>query len=200
LRTIVRMEVNTKRKKDVITVAQSLFREKGYESTSMRQLAKELNLEVASLYSHIRSKSDLLEVICFGMADKFLLAAKEVNDIYFSAEEKLRMYISNHVNLLTQNLDSSVVFLRDWRFLPETQKKQFISLRNHYEEGIIEMIQTGVTENVFSPSDIKMASLTILSSLNWIVEWYNPAGKMSPPQIANQLADFILNGLKKNNH
>lgn len=193
------MEVNTKRKKEVLNAALTLFRHRGYESTSMRQLAKELNLEVASLYSHISAKSDLLEVICFGMADKFLLGAKEVNDIYFNAEKKLRMYIANHISLLTQNMDSSIVFLRDWRFLPDDKKEQFVELRNKYEDGIREIIETGISEHVFNPSDIKMATLTILSSLNWVVEWYKPEGSLTPQEIANDLSNFILNGLKKNN-
>jgi hypothetical protein len=131
------------------------------------------------------------------MADKFELAIKEVNDIYFNAEEKLRMGIKLHVEILTQNLDSSLIFIRDWRNLTGTSLVQFTAKRNVYEEGFREIVQTGINEGIFNDTDKKFAALTILSSVNWIVEWYQPDGNLDAKQIADKLSNFILSGLKK---
>jgi hypothetical protein len=130
------------------------------------------------------------------MAEKFDLSIKEVNDIYFNAEEKLKMAIEFHVQILTENLDSAIVFIRDWRNLSSESKTQFIALRNSYEEGIREIIQTGIDEGSFQETDVKFAALTILSSVNWIVEWYNPNGNLSSKEISDKLCNFILSGLK----
>ncbi|MFT6744233.1 MAG: AcrR family transcriptional regulator, partial [Bacteroidia bacterium] len=107
----------TKRKKEILALSQSVLKEKGYAATSVRDIAKALDMEPASLYSHFKSKEDILKITCFEMADKFELAVKEVNDIYFNAEEKLRIAIKLHVEILTQNLDSALIFIRDWRNL-----------------------------------------------------------------------------------
>ncbi|MFT6004136.1 MAG: AcrR family transcriptional regulator, partial [Bacteroidia bacterium] len=104
----------TKRKKEILALSQSVLKEKGYAATSVRDIAKALDMEPASLYSHFKSKEDILKITCFEMADKFELAVKEVNDIYFNAEEKLRIAIKLHVEILTQNLDSALIFIRDW--------------------------------------------------------------------------------------
>jgi len=187
----------TERKREVIAEAQKVLKDKGFAATSVRDIAKALDMEPASLYSHFSSKEDILKITCFDMAQKFELAVKEVNDIYFSAEEKLRMAIKFHVQILTENPDSAIIFIRDWRNLTGESLKQFIAKRNVYEEGMREIVQTGIDEGIFNETDKKFAALTILSSVNWIVEWYQPNGKLTAEEIANKLSDFILSGLKK---
>lgn len=193
------MLVGTKRKRAILATSQRLFREKGYVATSVRDIAKELDIEAASLYSHISSKEDILKITCFEIADLFANAIEEVNDIYFNAEQKLRMAIQFHVEILTNNLDASVVFIREWRNLSDSLKSSFIEKRNSYEKGIRKIIQTGIDEGVFNDIDKKFAAFTVLSSVNWIVEWYNPNGKLNPKEIADNLSSFILEGLKSDN-
>jgi TetR/AcrR family transcriptional regulator, cholesterol catabolism regulator len=154
-------------------------------------------MEPASLYSHFKSKEDILKITCFDMADKLELGIAEVNDIYFNAEEKLRIAINLHVKVLTQNLNSAMIFIRDWRNLTGKSLDQFILKRNAYEAGFREIVQTGINEGIFNETDKKFAALTILSSVNWIVEWYKEDGSLSSEQIATKLSDFILSGLKK---
>lgn len=189
--------ITLSRKDQIFQTAAKLFREKGFEAASMRDIAAELGIEAASLYSHIKSKDEILETICFRMADEFLTAIAEVNDIYFNAEEKLRMAIKNHVQIIADDLDASTVFLREWRNLTGEKLKDFIGLRNKYENGFREIITLGEDENIFETVDKKFAVLTILSAVNWIVEWYKPNGNMTPEEIAKNLSDFILTGLGK---
>lgn len=187
----------TERKREIIAEAQRVLKDKGFAATSVRDIAKALEMEPASLYSHFSSKEDILKITCFDMAQKFELAVKEVNDIYFNAEEKLRMAIKLHVQILTDNLDSAIIFIRDWRNLTGESLEQFIAKRNVYEDGMREIVQTGIDEGIFNETDKKFAALTILSSVNWIVEWYQPNGKLTPEEIAEKLSGFILSGLKK---
>lgn len=185
------------RKEQIIQTAEKLFRDKGYMATSMRDIAAELDIEAASLYNHINSKDEILETICFKMAEQFLKAIEEVNDIYFNAEEKLRMAIRNHIAIICLDLNASSVFIHEWRHLNEPKHSDFISLRNKYENDFKVILENGVDENIFQVADLKFAVLTILSVLNWITQWYKPGGKMTPNEIADRLADFILTGLKK---
>ena len=93
----------TDRKREILQIAQELFKENGYEATSMRDIAKAAGLEAASLYSHFDSKDELLELTCFSIAEKFVNGIKEVNDIYFDAAQKLKMAVDTHVQILTSH-------------------------------------------------------------------------------------------------
>lgn len=187
---------NLARKEQILRVSAKLFREKGFEAASMRDIAKAMGIEAASLYSHIKSKDEILESICFKMADELIKAIDEVNDIYFNAAEKLQLAIRNHVRIITGDLDASSVFLREWRHIAKPKLKEFIKLRNKYEVGFTQILVNGENENVFEATDKKFAVLTILSAVNWIIEWYDPKGKMQPDEIAEHLYDFILTGLR----
>jgi AcrR family transcriptional regulator len=190
-------DVNISRKEQIIKVSSRLFKEKGYMGTSMRDIAGELDIEAASLYSHIKSKDEILDEICFTKADELIKSMEEINDIYFNAEEKLRMAVKAHVKILCNDLDDSSVFLHEWRHLDKPRKEEFKMLRNRYEGGFRKILQDGEDENIFETVDKKFASLTILSTLNWITEWYKPEGPMSPEEVGENLCNFILTGLKK---
>jgi AcrR family transcriptional regulator len=190
-------DTNISRKEQIFNVSSRLFKDKGYMGTSMRDIAGELDIEAASLYSHIKSKEEILEGICFTKADELIKAMDEVNDIYFNAEEKLRMAVKSHVKILCGDLNNSSVFLHEWRHLDKPRKEEFKLLRNRYEGGFRKILQDGEDENIFEAVDKKFAALTILSTLNWITEWYKPDGPMTPEEIAENLCNFILTGLKK---
>jgi len=185
------------RKEQIRQTAAKLFRVKGFEAATMRDIASDLNIEAASLYHHIKSKEEILESICFDMAERFITALKEVNDIYFDAEQKLTMAIRYHVQIMTDNLDQSAVFLNEWRSLPEPGLSRFIKLRDQYENEFRKIVVDGKNEDIFTQVDEKFAALTILSAVNWIHQWYKPEGRMSPGEIADQLSDLVLTGLRK---
>ena len=185
------------RREQIIATALEMIRTQGYLGTSMRDIASALQIEASSLYNHIKSKEEILLDTCFGMAEKFLTGIAEVNDIYFNAEEKLAMAVRNHIGILTQNLDASWVFIHEWRNLNGDKKPEFITLRDQYEQAFLSILQNGEDEGLFKEVNNKFAVLTILSSLNWVVEWYKPNGEMTAQQIAEKLTEFILQGLKK---
>lgn len=182
---------------EVINTAANLIKINGFENTSMRDIASEMKIEASSLYNHISGKDDILHRICFEMAEEFHNAMQEVNDIYFNAEQKLHLAVKNHIQLLTQESSKAYVFVHEWRKLKGQALEDFKNLRDEYEKGFAEIIQNGEDEGLFNEVNKKFAVLTILSSLNWVVEWYNPEGSMNTNEIAEKLTQFILTGLKK---
>lgn len=189
--------LTTTRKEQIYQVASKLFRERGFAATSMRDIAGAMSIEAASLYHHIRSKEDILDQICFGMAEKFINAIKEVNDIYFNAEERLRLAIQNHVEIMTGSIDQSAVFVNEWRSLQDPRLSDFKLMRDQYESELRVIIEEGEQEDLFEAVDKKFAVITILSAVNSIYQWYQPDGGMKPEEIAKKLSDFILGGLRK---
>lgn len=188
------------RKTQIMHVSLKMMRKLGYQGTSMRDIASGMKMEAASLYNHISGKEEILAETCFHMAERFLTGLAEVNDIYFNPVEKLSLAVKNHVHILTENTHAGWVFVHEWRHLGEDNRKQFVALRDAYEKGFTTILKQGEDEGMFQDVNNKFAVLTILASLNWVVEWYNPEGGMTPEQIADKLTEFILSGLKKDNN
>ncbi len=187
----------TSRKHQLETIATRLFKEKGYTASSMRDLANEVGIEAASLYSHIKSKEEILRNICFRMADQFFAAIDVIESKPIeSMAEKLERFIVAHTEVITRDTEATLVFINEWKHLSEPFYSNFVDQRHRYENRFIEVLKTGIERKEFLPIDEKFVVLTILSSLNWIPNWYKPEGKMSPKEIGQQLSRMLINGIK----
>ena len=187
---------NISRKEQVIRTAAELFKQKGYVATSMRDLAQALGIEAASLYSHIKSKEEILQSLCFEMAELFResLTGVEKQDISYS--EKLRKGILGHIEVMAKDLTASAVFMNEHRHLSHPHLKRFLLLRINYINRFKNIIEGGIAAGEFQKLDTKLAVMTLFSSLNWMPNWYDPSGIIDPIELGNQLADMLIEGLK----
>lgn len=191
------MEVKDKsdRKRQIEAAAESLFSQRGYLATSVRDIAEALNIEAASLYSHIKSKEELLWNIATRCADEFFETVKPISDSGLQTQVKLPKMIVAHVEVITRNLEASAVFFREWNHLSEPRKSEYAELRDQYEEMFRQVVRKGIEENLFKHYDERFSSRAILSAINWTHTWYRSDGELKPHEIGEQLAEIILNGL-----
>ncbi len=186
------------RKEQVIRRAAELFKEKGYAAASMRDLAQMLGIEAASLYSHIKSKEEILRTLCFDMAAEFRVSLDAVEKQSGTASEKLKNGITGHIQVMARDLTASAVFMNEHRHLSEPFLREFLFLRINYINRFKKIIEEGVASGEFKDSiDKKLSVMTLFSSLNWMPMWYDPDGKIEPETLGDQLADMLINGLKK---
>ena len=185
------------RKAQIDRTATALFRARGFAATTMRELATELGLEAGSLYSHIRSKEEILHRICFGLAEAFFEGfAAATADAAAPVATQLRQAIEAHVRVLTRDSAASAVFLHEWRHLSAPARAEFLALRDRYEAQFRALVQRGLDAGELAAPDAAFAALTLLASLNWLPTWYRPDGKLTPDEIAHRLAEQLLNGLR----
>lgn len=190
---------NLSRKEQVIRSAAKLFKEKGYAASSMRDLAQKLGIEAASLYSHIKSKEEILQTLCFDMAADFRESLDKVETQQVSASEKLSLGIIGHVNVMARDLTASAVFMNEHRHLSNPHLRDFLLLRINYINRFKAIIEEGVAKGEFKKNiDTKLAVMTLFSSLNWMPMWYSPEGSIEPKELGQQLANMLVNGLKQN--
>jgi TetR/AcrR family transcriptional regulator, cholesterol catabolism regulator len=183
------------RKKQIEVKATELFRVKGYSATSMRDLAGMLGIEAASLYSHIKSKEEILQNICFRIATEFFEALDKVETESKTSKEKLTNAIKAHIKVITADPAASAVFFNEWKHMKGNNLTEFLELRDRYENRFRKILEEGMKNEEFRTIDSKFAVLTIFSSTNWLHHWYKPEGKMTPEQIGDHLANLIINGL-----
>lgn len=188
------------RKKDLIyEQAALLFREKGYKAASMRDLAERVDLKVSSLYSHIGSKEELLQKICFDNANLFIQGIEKIEKQDSTSIEKIKAIINLHVDIAITNPTSVTVFSDEWRHLTNEKKQQnlseFLQLRKNYESRFKQIITTGIEKEELKKVDATVALYTILTSVRWLHYWYKPSRKVDIKALKIQIADLLLGGL-----
>ncbi|MGB0388485.1 MAG: TetR/AcrR family transcriptional regulator [Ardenticatenaceae bacterium] len=189
--------MSSERKVQILDMAERLFSERGYHATSMRDLARQLDLKGGSLYSHIRSKEELLWLILERAANEFLLAIRPFTSGDGSPESRLRAAICAHVRVITGNLDGATVYFHEWKFLGEPQRRLFLARRREYEQAMRALVVEAVASGEFHAVDPKWATILILSSVNWLYHWYDPTGPLSSDEIADRLINMLFQGLSQ---
>ncbi len=184
------------RKQQIYSTARSLFHERGYQATTVRDIAGRLNMQAGSLYAHIDSKEDVLWEIVNKAADQFLGAAEPVVSSDLRPADKLRTLVRAHVRVVADNLAESTIFLHEWKYLGAERRRSVAERRRRYEQLLRQVIEQGIKSGDFTPTDPKMATLLVLSAVNWLPQWYNPSGPLSPEEIADSFCEIVLAGIK----
>jgi len=195
--SVVKVKKLSKRKQQIFYEAEWLFRSKGFAATTMRDLAKAVGVEAASLYSHVKSKEEILIYICFSMAEKFFNAFEQIENEDCRPDEKMEKAIEQHVSVITDNLNASAVFFHEWKHLTEPYLSDFKLLQHKYEEKFATILDDGVDKWIFKPQESKFYCIVIFSSMNMIHEWYDPEGNFTSAEIASQISKVLLDGIKQ---
>lgn len=190
-------EATIQRRDELLTAAQRLFSQRGYEATSVRDIADALAMKAGSLYAHIETKEDLLWEILCRAADRFFEAVQPIVDSNQVTIEKLRRLIAAHVRVITESAEAAAVYNTEWRHLTEPRRKEFAARRDDYERIVRALVRDAIREGTFGDVDEKFATLLILSSINWIYQWYRSDGPMTPEEIARRITDLLFNGLRR---
>jgi TetR/AcrR family transcriptional regulator, cholesterol catabolism regulator len=187
------------RKQEILDAAQQLFSEKGYVAASMRDLATSLGIRPASLYSHYKSKDQILWEIAIRAAQNFYSRVFPIFEAETSPEDKLDAMMQAHTQAMIANIDASAIFFTEWKRLEDEKRSQFAEIIATYEGKFITVLREGMEKGIFRPGDARFMTSMLLSTVNWMPGWYRPKGKMSPTDIAKASADFVLNGLRIRN-
>jgi AcrR family transcriptional regulator len=180
---------------EFIEAATKLFAEKGYNGTSIHDLADALNLTTASLYYHMSGKEDLLfRVLESGMAN-FLGGLEIIFESSVSPREKLRLAATNHVDFVLSNPTAVAVFLRERRFLPGPQQQQYSARVDKYDRMFSIILTEAMDAGDIPRGDVTLLRLSALGMVNWAVEWYRNDGRLSKEKVGSYMLDAVLYGL-----
>lgn len=185
------------KKEAIYAAAAQLFREKGYSSTSMRELAAAVDLEASSLYSHISSKADLLDHICFSAADAFTKGITTVETSGAQPLDQIRALITLHVHIALDDPGSQTVFNDEWRHLPENRLNPFLALRRNYEERFLRIIEQAHLAGQLKDIPPRSILLTILSGMRWLYTGNLSLKNEWGSRLSDDLCTMFLEGLCK---
>ena len=149
----------------ILLKAATMFRQRGFSATSMRDLAEAVGIEAASLYNHIRSKQEILEAICFEMANLFNEHMDQVEASSANTIAKIEKILRFHIQQMIDNYEQVFVADREWRHLEEPYLSNFQTQRRTYRKRFAALIEQGIEKKEIGISH----GLIFISQKNIIV-------------------------------
>jgi len=183
------------RRIEICRTAAQIFRDRGYDATSVSDIARALGITKAGLYHYFESKEALLlEITSYGLdrvRDEVILPARAVRD----PEARLRQMVTRHARIATQGRGAIAQLVDEVRALPPPVRKRVEERMRAYidlvRETLVELRSAGRLRDV----DPTVATFSVIGTIMWLPRWFRQNGRLSQDQVANQIADIALGGL-----
>lgn len=179
----------------LLKTAATLFREKGYASSTTRELAQRLGIQKASLYHHISSKEDLLYELCLDSLRRIHSDVEQALSTQHTPLSRLQALIQAHLKAALYDQDKHATMLVELRELSGERRAKVLELRDNYEVLIRQIIhEAQLSGDLRSDPPAKYQALALLNLLNWTIFWFRPNGGLTPEQLADMLSTLFLDG------
>jgi AcrR family transcriptional regulator len=188
---------NPQREK-MLAVAGILFWKKGYESTTMKDIANAYKCKPANIYNFFPNKEALLYEILRSQMEWIISSIKHLEDDELpSPVEQLRFLIDKHANFtLNYTKSSKLLFDVGLDSLSSANRRKIVKLRDTYDKILCKVIRRGIESGDFAKVDEKLAAYSIASMIVRSIIWFSPEGRLSIRKIIDFIVDFTLNGLR----
>lgn len=187
--------------RQIYYVAARLFCEKGYEATSMSDIAEAVGFTKAAIYHFIPGgKQDLLnDIITFGMNSlerQVIAPARLIVD----AETRLRAIIANHVRIITDGSETVgfnpvTVVVDEVAGLSVAQRRKITMRKREYVELIRETLTQLKEQGKLKDVDVTVTAFSLLGMILWLARWYRPNGKLKGDHVSDEITKLALGGL-----
>ena len=185
------------KKELILRKAAAMFREKGFAATSMRDLAESVGIEAASLYNHIRSKNEILEAICFDVANKFNSNMDAIDASSPKSISKVETLLRFHIRQMIECYEEVYVSDREWKHLEEPYLSNFQNPRRNYRKKFAAIIEEGINKGEIRRIDAPTAVLIILHAVSGIESWHRSKAKINAQELEDNMVMIMIDGLRK---
>jgi len=183
------------RKQEIITIAASLFKEKGYSAVSMRDIAKAMDIKAASLYNHISGKQEILSTLILEVAEAFTSKMSAITSEALTPLQKIKRVIEIHIDITVNYAENIATLNNDWMHLEGEDLKRVVKMREDYEENFRSIIKQGISQGDIKPQHPEVILFSILSTLRTLYLWNEKRGKMDVNVLKKDMVGVLINGI-----
>lgn len=183
------------RRLSILRAAAGVFRDRGYGTASMDEIAERLDMAKGNLYYYFSNKHELLYFCQDASLDALIAGVDEIAANEADVVQRLRQAIVSHVVCVLDELDGASAHT-EVHSLPDDLRARIIAKRDLYEARFRALVEHGIASGTFAAVDAKLATLAILGGLNASTRWYKPGGEWTPHSIGEHFANLFLEGLR----
>ncbi|MEK6374129.1 MAG: TetR/AcrR family transcriptional regulator [Acidobacteriota bacterium] len=185
------------RASEVYRTAAAIILQKGYDATSVSDIANALGITKAGLYHYIHGKTQLLfDIMQYGLDElerEVAQPAKKMAD----PEERLRFMIGTHARIVTRGNGAVTILVDEARALTPAQNRHITQRKRAYFDYLRATLQELKAAGKLRDVNVTVAAFGILGTINWLSRWVQPDGTLDEKKIADQIVDIAFNGLTR---
>ena len=174
----------------------AVFCEKGYEGASMRDLSRATGMSLAGLYYYFESKERLLFLIQKHAFSTILVRLKERRENVTDPEQRVRIFILNHLEYFVSNQQALKVLSHEDESLRNGIGSEITALKHEYYRICLGLMQD-LRRDRHLECHPRTAVMSLFGIINWIYTWYNPRVDGNAEVLAEQMGDLVLNGIAR---
>lgn len=180
------------RREALIDAAAHLFRSKGYERTSIRDLAQAVGMQSGSLFYHFRSKKEILEAVMAQGVGEITTSARAALQNISDPRQRLSTLLQVHLAALLGSRQHALeVLLYEWDSLEPDARERIVRLRDEYENIWQQALDSAACAGLI-PDDTGLLRKMLFGSLNWTAQWFRPSGDLTIEQLAERMLKLFI--------
>jgi len=184
----------------ILNEANELFYSKGYEKTSMREIAERVGISKAAMYHHFENKEEILYTLCTQggeMMDESMQRAIFRNESSgASIRDQLTDILFDYTTTYLQHKNFNKILLHDIESLPEEKKRVIQGYEKGNVHRLMNYLNRMMERGYMRPCELTTLTFTVFASVHWLYFWFNPDGELSLRQVVENISDVFWNGLK----
>jgi AcrR family transcriptional regulator len=180
------------RRADLLRVCARLFRERGFDGASIRDISQAAGMRSGSPFYHFKSKQEMLVAVMEQGLTEGLRHLEAVAALKLAPAEKFSQLVRVHLGTLCEEgRDFVPVMLYDWRSLTPANRRRVIALQDRYD-ALWQHVTDELQAAGLMRGDAHLARLFTFGVLNWTARWYRAGGRRSLDEIAQEAVRFLL--------
>lgn len=193
------------RRQALIRASARLFRDKGFEATTVRDIAGAVGMRSGSPFYHFSNKQDILKAVMEEGLRQGLERTEAALGMASTAQQRFRAMVRTHYGILhDEGSEFIAVLLYDWRSLPDEHKADIVAVKDRYDRlwhvCLKDLMDAGLLganseRDPAAAGDVKTARLMIMGAINFTVTWYKQQagrGAMDLDALAERTVRFFM--------
>ena len=188
----LRDAVSRLKRERIIATAAQMFYTNGLSNTTLEAVGEQLNVTKPFIYSHFKSKNDLLAEICSRGIRAWLDVLDRVVASKGTPTEKLRELARDFMLAVIENQAHIAIYTREEKHLSEESRQAINAMRRDFDRKFTSLLKEGVATGEFSVRDVQITALAIGGIISWSYVWFRPEGRLNSEQTADTVSDLVL--------
>jgi len=188
----MRDEILAYKRERILQEAVKLFYERGFTGTTLDDIAAALGVTKPFIYTHFKSKVELLAALCLPTIEMSMDAAAEAAGSPGTPTERLRRLVGDFTRVILQRQANIAVFFREEKHLTDEARAEIATKQKGFDRILTKLLREGVQTGDFHITDPSLTSLAIGGMISWAYTWHRPNGRLGLEEMAARMSDLAL--------